>query len=257
MKIKSKILEIKSKILLSAFLFILFLEAVILSIVIYEIKKSNEETISNIKKYYISAQEQRLKNLVELYKSSIKDLYENNTLDKSTLQAEAKKRLRNMFYDRNGYIFFVYDGTGANVLPPVKPYLEGKNLINMKDRNNVFFIKKLLYKAKSGGGVVRYIWPKTSKNNQEVPELSYVIYLKSWDWMMGAGVYTDDIDYYIGKIKEKNAASLNKTIAYIVGITILLIILVDLLLNFLFNKIINFVKSQWWYRYVIKFFIDL
>jgi two-component system NarL family sensor kinase len=251
-------MKIKSKILLSAFLFILFLEAVILSIVIYEIKKSNEETISNIKKYYISTQEQRLKNLVELYKSSIKDLYENNTLDKSTLQAEAKKRLRNMFYDRNGYIFFVYDGTGANVLPPVKPYFEGKNLINMKDRNNVFFIKKLLYKAKSGGGVVRYyIWPKTSKNNQEAPELSYVIYLKNWDWMMGAGVYTDDIDYYIGKIKEKNAASLKKTISYIVGITILLIILVDLLLNFLFNKIINFVKSQWWYQYVIKFFIDL
>jgi len=231
-------MKIKTKILLSAFLSILFLGLVVISLVIYDIRKNNEKSIADVEKAYIAAQEQKLREVIELAKNSIKDLYENNSMDKETLKQEAKKRLRNAWYSNDGYIF-TYDGSGTNMVLPPKPSLEGKNLIDLKDKNNVYIIRELLQKAKSGGGFVRYIWPKPSKNNQEVPKLSYAIYLEKWDWMIGTGIYIDDIDDYIGKIKEEHAASLKKMIAIIIGITFLLIIVVTIILNFLLNRIIK------------------
>lgn len=143
-----------------------------------------------------------------------------------------------MFYDKDGYVF-VNDKNGIVLVHPQNPSLEGKNLINIKDKNGVYFIKELIEKAKAGGGFVKYVWPKTTKNNKEVPKLSYAIYLDKWDWVMGTGVYIDDIDDYINVIKGEQSALLKKNIFQLVGISILILVALFVVLNFVINKIIS------------------
>lgn len=231
-------MKIKTKILIYTFLPILFLITLVISYLIYTEKKNSKEAIKNLESSYISVQQQRLKDLMELTKNSIKDLYDNDMEDRAKLQDEAKKRLRNMFYDKDGYVF-VFDRNGTNLVHPQNPSLEGKNLINLKDKDGVYIVKELIEKAKGGGGFVRYVWLKTTKNNKEVPKLSYAIYLEKWDWMMGTGIYIDDIDDYINVIKEKQSALLKKNIYVLVGISILTLIAVFVVLNFVINKIIG------------------
>lgn len=74
--------------------------------------------------------------------------------------AEARKGAREAirpirFGDEANY-FFVYENDGTNVLLPAKPELEGKNLIDMKDKSGRFFIRELIAAGASGGGLVTY-----------------------------------------------------------------------------------------------------
>jgi len=121
----------------------------------------------------------------------------------------SKKRLSNLIYGNDDYIF-VYDGNGICLVSPIITDVIGKNLIGRKDSNNVYFIKDLIEAGKAGGGFVKYVWPKKSKNNQEVPKLSYAIYLEKWNWMVGTGIYIDDLDTYINAAKDKQSIELKK-----------------------------------------------
>lgn len=105
-------MKIKTKILIVTSVSILLLVVFILSFVINNLKKNNLESIESIKKSYMAVQEQRLKDIMELAKNSIKDLYDDDSGDITVRQEEAKKRLSNMLYDKDGYIF-VSDNNGT------------------------------------------------------------------------------------------------------------------------------------------------
>lgn len=85
-------MKIKSKILVYTFLPMFFLITIVISYLIYLEKKNSKEAIKNLESSYISVQQQRLKNLMELTKNSIKDLYDSDMEDRAKLQDDAKKK---------------------------------------------------------------------------------------------------------------------------------------------------------------------
>lgn len=114
-----------------------------------------------------------------------------------------------------------------------------KSLIDVKDKNNVYYIRELINVAKSGGGFVNYVWPKKSKNDQDVPKLSYAIYLEKWNWIMGTGIYLDDVDDYIESVKAGQNKVLKSTIYQLVISALVIYVIAIFLLNFIFDKIIK------------------
>jgi methyl-accepting chemotaxis protein len=97
-----------------------------------------------------------------------------------------------MRYDNGNYVF-VYGVDGeAKVLAPA-PEREGKNLIEMKDVNGFSFLKALIEVAEKGGGEVYYSYPRPGEKDG-TPKVSSSMLFEPWHWMIGTGVYLDDVE---------------------------------------------------------------
>ncbi len=142
----------------------------------------------------INAKETELKHLVETAVSIVeveKKLADSGSVSEEEAKQLALKGIRSMAYDKINYIF-VYKFDGTSLAYRTKPQNEGKNYIKLQDQNGVFVIRDLINAAKTGGGFVKYNWDKGSKKN--VPKTSYAEAVKDWEWMIGTGMYMDDIE---------------------------------------------------------------
>ena len=108
-------------------------------------------------------------------------------------QADAADTLRNIRYGGNEY-FWVNDLDHMMVMHPIAAKLEGQNLEAMEDKTGKRFFAEFVKLVKSGGeGVVEYHWPKPG-SDEPVRKFSYIKGFMPWGWVIGTGVYVDDID---------------------------------------------------------------
>ena len=92
---------------------------------------------------------------------------------------------------------------------PTNKALQGQNFMALKDVNGVFLIKDLIEAAKKGGGLVKYNFPKV-KDGKPLPKFSYALSFEPYNWMIGTGVYVDDVDKEVEKLQnsiDDNTAS--------------------------------------------------
>lgn len=186
---------------------------------------------ASVEAAYLASKEAELAHYVSLGTRSIAHLYESGRHDEVTLN-EAKAILSKLDYGDDGY-FFVYDLQGNNLMHPRQPDLVGRNLWNLKDVNGNPTIQRLISQAKSGGGFVRYLWEKPS-TGKVAPKLGYVVMLDRWGWMLGTGIYLDDVDAALAKIDVQIFSNIQYTMLWIAAIAIagaLIIALSGLALN--------------------------
>ncbi len=104
--------------------------------------------------------------------------------------------------------FWINDMHPTMVMHPYKPQLNGKDLSNIKDPNGKrLFMDFVKVCREKGGGFVDYYWPRYG-GDKPMPKLSYVQVFKPWNWVVGTGVYTDDIE----KAAVQHAAELDKKV---------------------------------------------
>ena len=157
---------------------------------------------------YFDATQTELRHYVALALSTVSPLY-NTGRDDDDVKRLAMQQLVNLDYGPDGY-FFLYDYTGRNLMHPRQPELVGQNLIDLRDTRGVPVIRLMIDKARSGGGFVEYMWNKPSAHAQS-PKLGYVTGLDRWQWMIGTGLYTDEIDDLVRQLDDQLAASLQTT----------------------------------------------
>ncbi len=105
---------------------------------------------------------------------------------------------------------FIFDDRGVTIVH-VEKSLIGKNLWNLQDPDGVYVIRELVKAAKEGGNFVKYKWPKPGEEKPQ-PKLSYARYFEPWHWTIGSGVYIDDVDKELNKIKSEVWKDLRKTL---------------------------------------------
>ncbi len=114
------------------------------------------------------------------------------TLTREEAQARAKDATGAMRYNPDGY-YFIIDMKPAMVMHPIKPELNGKDLSQNKDPNGKFLFVEFVNTVKaSKEGFVDYYWPKPGFE-EPVEKLSHVIGYEPWGWVVGTGVYSDDL----------------------------------------------------------------
>ncbi|SEH24636.1 methyl-accepting chemotaxis protein [Magnetospirillum fulvum] len=137
----------------------------------------------------------KLRNLVEVAQGIALD-HQTRAAKGEFDQAEAQTRTRNLLrdlrYDKDEY-FFIYAVDGTAVMVPGNPDREGSNAIETKDSNGVLIVRRLIELAQGGGGSLFYQFPRAG-STVAIDKLSYAELFKPWGWMMGTGIYIDDIE---------------------------------------------------------------
>ena len=133
--------------------------------------------------------------LVEVAVSNIQGLYDQiATGEISEYQAKslAMESARAARFGQGDY-FFIFDDNHRMVMHPVNRQLEGQDVSGLSDPDGVQLIVELARAANAGGEFVRYSWTREGSDDP-VPKISYAAAFEPWGWIVGTGVYVDDID---------------------------------------------------------------
>ena len=197
---------------------------ILIFLMAYNSYKEYQEDVKKIKKEYLIKQKNIIKNETNRALKFIryKQLHSNGKSQKE-LQKEIVDAIENMRNERDGtgYIF-IYTFDGVNIADPILKQNAGKNLINFKDPTGKRVIYELIKVSKQkDGGYVKYVWNKPIVNIL-APKISYAKAYKHWRWMVGSGVYLDDIQKVLAKKqKEYN----KKMLHYFIQILLFAVIL--------------------------------
>ncbi len=107
-------------------------------------------------------------------------------------QTRAKAGLRAMRFAGGNY-FFVYSKEGDAIVMPGNPAREGKNFLDDVDVNKKPFMREIITSAQHGGAFVSYEFPRAGQT-KPVPKVAFEGFIEPWGWVIGSGVYLDDID---------------------------------------------------------------
>jgi len=194
-------------------------------LVIFEGYSDFEKDAKLLRQTYLSSQEKRIRFDVQRVLKYITHMHQHasSLLEKNILQAQVLQAIEQLYgrQDGTGYIF-IYDFNGTLLSDPLQLNTVGKNFYLFKDKNGVQVIKELIdISRQKEGGFVRYSWIKPT-TGEPAPKISYAHAFKPWGWMVGTGVYLDEVEKVISQKKE----SLKKRlIRYTMGILSLTVIL--------------------------------
>lgn len=107
-------------------------------------------------------------------------------------KASAMKAIKALRYGTDDY-YWINDMHPRMVMHPMKPELDGKDLTENKDPNGKHLFVEMVKIAKTQkAGFVEYMWPKGAEKTPE-PKISYVSHYEPWGWIIGSGIYVDDV----------------------------------------------------------------
>ncbi|GAA0786187.1 cache domain-containing protein [Marinobacterium sediminicola] len=227
-------MPLKFKILLLALIPMMLVTAAVTWIGLNQARQLSEDEIRLFEEHLLASKKRELKNYVSLAMTSIGHIVDNAGADDEQAQAEVRKILTDMTFgqDKDGY-FFVYTLDGTNLVHPTEPELIGQNLYDLQDSGGDYVIRNLLAQVELGGGYHRYIWRKPSRQEQ-IDKLSYVVLLPKWNWMLGTGLYLDDISREVAKIRaqvNRNIRNTFFTVLVITSVAVVLVVLVGIAVN--------------------------
>jgi len=126
-------------------------------------------------------------------------------MSKEAAQAAAKEVLRAIRYDGSEYIIArTLDGT--IVVNGLFPKREGAHSFDNKDSNGTYFSREMIQMAKAGGGFNYYLWPKKPKT-PPIRKATYSKLTDDWQWVVGSGVYLDEVEAATWESALKTAAT--------------------------------------------------
>ncbi len=119
-------------------------------------------------------------------------LEQAGTLSREAAQEGARLAIKDLRYGGTEY-FWVHDLSGQMIMHPAKPELDGKPVGDLQDPNGVYLFREMNAVVRQGGaGFVSYAWPKPGFE-APVDKISYVAGYAPWGWVVGSGVYLDDV----------------------------------------------------------------
>jgi len=192
MKLRHKIIFFAATPLLISF-------GVIAIVVWHQTIRLGEQQRQSIQEAYQSSKDAELRHYVDLAVHSIAHLYEGG--DVESAKQEALTILARLDYGDDGY-FFAYDFSGNTLVHPRQPELLGRNLWDWQNVDGSKTIQRLIVRARGGGGYERYLWRKPSSSTV-APKRAYVIALPKWGWIIGTGIYLDDVDAALASIDQQ------------------------------------------------------
>ncbi len=164
--------------------------------------------IPAFKETFLDSKREMIRELVNVA-WSVMVLYEQQEqaglLTRTEAQEKAMEEIEHLRYGREGRDYFwISDMYPRLVMHPYSKELIGGDLSSFEDAGGkrLFMeIKEALSSAQSG--FIGYIWNKKYEESMDVPKLSYVRKFEPWGWVVGTGVYLDDVEQKTDEITRR------------------------------------------------------
>jgi len=195
------------------------------TLVIYEEYNEFEYEANILREKYITTQKEQIIYDINRVLSFIEHTYsqKNSPLNEEEIQKSVIDTIEHLYGrpDGRGYIF-IYDFNGVNLSDPIQVENRGKNFYNLKDHKGVQVIKELIDSSRlDGGGFVEYEWLKPTTNRVS-QKISYARAFEPWRWMVGTGVYLDEVERLIIEQKKALKKRLIKLVMEILSLSVIL-----------------------------------
>lgn len=148
-----------------------------------------------LKDSMLEDRKQKTRDLVDVAVGIVKhhhQLSASGKISEEDARNAARESLRGLRYGKDDY-YFGFDTGGLYFLHGGNPSMEGKSGFDMRDTNGTYLIRELIAAAKAGGGFVEYWFPRAGQQKAE-PKLGYTKLFAPWNWVIGTGIYIDDVD---------------------------------------------------------------
>ncbi|MCU7977481.1 methyl-accepting chemotaxis protein [Shewanella sp. SW36] len=178
--------SLRNKLLLLSLFPLIFTLFVLMTVSYYVEQDALADEVTTFRTKLIGERKTQIKEATEIAAGIVQyqlSLKENGNVNQA---------LRDIRFGSSGY-FFIYDSQGKNLFHAVMPNLEGQNKIDMTDPRGTKIIVGLLDAAKKGDGNFSFYFQKPNTNEQ-IEKIGYSMMIPGTDWMLGTGVYIDDID---------------------------------------------------------------
>ncbi len=171
-----------------------------------ELRNITEVASRLVEELYKSSQPEQLKKHILIEVNSFRDnllsYYDQSQASFST--AEIKEIIKDFVrlyrYDSGTGYFFINENS-VNILHPIKPELEGRNLADLKDQDGKYFIREFVRITEDNReGFCSYKWLNPISNEIE-EKLTYVFKFPPFNWIIGTGFYLPEIE----RRKQKEA----------------------------------------------------
>ena len=165
--------------------------------------------------YALEERKRQMKESVGMIVSVIGEhhaLAQRGLLSDRDARRAALDAVQGLRYGANDY-FYIYDDA-MNAISHPDPAFRGRNLSRYLDEHGQNPGRDLMQQARQGGGYVPFWW-KRLESSTPVPKLGYARYFEPWGWMVGTGVYIDDIEAEYRKRLQGVIADLSATLARI------------------------------------------
>ncbi|NJD55244.1 MAG: hypothetical protein FIA94_02425 [Nitrospirae bacterium] len=210
---KREILKVTMPPLLTMALFAAALFGVVLPLV-------NRDLVEQ-KKSMITGATQTVVNILAFYEGRIS----SGEISVDEAKSLAIRQIRAIRFGRDGKDYFWINDLGPKMMMhPYRPDLEGKDISDFRDPRGTYLFKEFVAVVlQHGSGFVPYLWQWQDDPNRIVPKLSYVQLFKPWGWIVGTGIYTDDVQEEIRKILRKLIYSFILILAIVAVLTYVII----------------------------------
>jgi len=220
-------LTLKKQILAFTVAPIFLMAFIICFISVSNVISMGEDRIASYRETLINQKKKELTNYTEIILKVIE----------KQSQEEAKETIRRIKYGDNGY-FWINDFNCLMLAHP-DPRLDNVDLSNLQDPNGVYILRDFVKTCKEKGeGFVPYMWKKPGAE-EPLPKLSFVRIIDQWNWVLGTGLYIDDIDTMVAKEKQQMHQVVSSLIAKSVAIACALVLIISLIAGYFVNRRVN------------------
>lgn len=206
---KRRLLNLQGKILLLAIIPLLISSWTILGLIAMEQVRENREQVEEQRAQLLASRQRGVEDVIRMARTLVDSIIETEG-NTAAARELAATRLRNMRFDGDNYIF-VYNYDGVMLVQPPQPSVEGTYMMDLKDPSGGEPLRDMLDIAQQGGGSYQYIWPH-SETGEEETKYSHVVPVPEWEWVIGAGVYANDIEATVAALKVEYAANLKESL---------------------------------------------
>ena len=147
------------------------------------------------------------------------------TIPLERAQEMAKRQISHIRYgsDNKDY-FWINDLQPKMIMHPYRPDLEEKDLSGYSDPTGKYVFRDMLEIIRqNGSGFIPYRWQRRDVSKQIAPKLSYIKLFQPWGWVIGTGIYLDDVDTEVSRMSQK-LLSISLAILLVISLLSFLII---------------------------------
>ena len=192
-----------------------------------------------------SSYDEQIKSQVDNVISLCQGIYNQYEAGEYTLE-EAKKlaadQIRDLRYGNNGYFWVdTYDGTNVVLLGNDT---EGTNRMDAVDTNGFAYIQAIISAGKQeDGGFTDYVFPREGETESS-PKRAYSKAFEPFEWVLGTGNYTDDIDDEVLAVKTEFNSYVSNSRMMVIGIAVVMEVILILVLTMITVSVVKPLKRS-------------